>query len=356
MSENSDKLSAAKERFVTEIANDERYKSFFSQYRDDSVKHFIDKYAFYKANLESFGDYTKYRQQRALAEWQDGGWLCLKEIQHKKLFDLSCNWQMERVKNLPEIETSYDFKYVGYCILDYEGIPDISEEDLDFYRSYLSALQNTHGYHIIYTDYHEYKDIKEKYDEHGETGINYYDYYDSQKGIISLLNDDPVRLIKEEVYLEFALDIRRAKPLPPKKKEKPYLDFRTDSIVKFARKFKELKIAAYIEDYEEFQRQQPGMGQEWASMYLEDVFPEKVPVTSNSNWLDAVYEAAVIHRQKKINEWLPSVYEEYLLKKSSGIRLSRPEDKERGFGRDVWYRNMILEGREMKGEPRNFDF
>ena len=56
MSENGDKLSAAIARFVSEIANDEQYKSYFSQYKDDSVKHFIDTYAFYQANLESFGD------------------------------------------------------------------------------------------------------------------------------------------------------------------------------------------------------------------------------------------------------------------------------------------------------------
>lgn len=356
MSENGDKLSAAKAHFATKIANDEKYKSFFFEYKDDSAKRFIDKYAFYKATLEVFGDYTKYRQQSALAEWQDGAWRCLKEIQHKKLFDLSCQWQMEIIKTLPKIETSLDFKTVGYCILDYEGIPDISEEDLDFYSSYLSALQTTHDYHIIYTNYHEFKDIKENYDAHGETGINYYDYHDSQKGIPSLLNYAPVRLIKEEVYLEFALDTRRSKPSPPKKKEKPYLNPSTEDLVKFARKFNELKIAAYIEDYEAFSRQQPGMAQEWATIYLENVFPEKVPINSHSNWLDAVYEAAIIHRQKKINEWLPSVYEEYLLKKSSGISLTTPDDKERGFGRDVWYRNMILEGRELKGEPKDFDF
>jgi hypothetical protein len=66
--------------------------------------------------------------------------------------------------------------------------------------------------------------------------------------------------------------------------------------------------------------------------------------------------AAVTHKQKKVGEVLPTVYQEYLMKRNTGIPISPPRDPNLPWPDMSWYKESVLKGRELKGEPRDLDF
>jgi hypothetical protein len=358
MSKKKENYEEVLERIIHDIENDERYKKFFAQYSDSSVASFIKSYARNKAQLIFFGNNTKREKQRSLDEWQEGAWQALQEIQHKKLFDLSLKWQQEEITNLPGIETTFDFRAIGKLILDYDGIPDISEEDVTIYLQFLESTKNAFAYQYeFYVHYQDFEEIKESYISHMKTGIGYYDYHNDLTENKSLLGYVGLRQEKEEAYIRYEKKVVAKKTeVKPIKVEKPRLSNMDEEQIKFARKFKDLKLATYIVDCDKYLKERTDdFDAEWALMYLKNVYPEIVPIESNENWLKAAHEAALIHKQRKIYEWLPTIYEEYLLKKSTGIRFEIQGDEEKD-GIEKWYRDAILDGREMKGEPRNFDF
>jgi hypothetical protein len=123
MSEKLELYKQTKARIVAEMEQNEQHKDLFSQYSAHSVKLFIEHYAGHKANLEVYGDFTKYQERKLMDEWQAGAWDCLEQIQHKKLFDIGLRWLAEEVRDLPEIELTVDFDLVSDHVLEYDGRP-----------------------------------------------------------------------------------------------------------------------------------------------------------------------------------------------------------------------------------------
>lgn len=356
MSEPKDDFDIAKERIIQEMEKDERYQKFFGAFREDSVKSFIQQYAWNKAMLEVRGNIKENVEEGILEEWQDMAWECIEEIQQKKLFDLSCQWYADRIKNLPEVSISLDFPQIGERILDYTGITPISESELDFYLHYLREEKNVLTYYRN-RGYQEYNNIRKQYELNSNTEIDYYDYHNQQTGNDGLLQQRALHLEKEQEYMEIGLNERRKKTKKKVvKKGKPSLGTSDEELIEFARKFKDNKTANFIEALEECRSKQPDSEQEWAIFYLNDLANEHVPVSSMDHWADALIESAVAHRQEQMQEMLPSIYQEYLMKISNGIPFTMPDKKARSDFYYNWFRTNILDGRELSGEPRNFDY
>jgi hypothetical protein len=102
-------------------------------------------------------------------------------------------------------------------------------------------------------------------------------------------------------------------------------------------------------------KEKPDIIFSWAFEYLQDIAPETVPIKVNDDWKEALYFAAFQHRNEKISGLLPTVHEEYLLKKEMGM-LEISEGKDWQSGISEMYKKNILKGRELLGEPRDFDF
>lgn len=357
MSKKKDDYQENSDRIQQEIKQDEGNKEFFEPYEESSVNSFIQQYAHHKSMLITFGSSVKRSRESILDDWQKGAWTALEEIQHKKLFDLSCKWQMGDIKSLPQIDTTMDFKLVGRVILDYEGVPDITPEEIGIYSRFLNSgivLE----YYSFRHEYQDYDELHEQYNADLKTGIPYYDFHNQLTNNTALRYYGGLRQKKEEEYIQIADDHKpKAVPTPEKKvKVKKYLSSSDEDLIKFARKHNEIKLAAYIEEMQTYWREEHDEQAEWAFRYLKDAFPEKVPIAAHENWTDAILNGALAHKQKKIGEFLPSIYEEYLFKKSAGITFYPPGSHEERHGFRLWYRNMILEGRELNGETRNFDF
>ncbi len=358
MSDNEDKVEETKERIILEMENNEQYKVYFAQYDGASIKPFIKLYARHKAHLEVHGNIKHKIEQRLLEDWQEVSWKCLEEIQHKKLFDLSCQWYVGEVKNIPGIENSRDFPIIGNRILNHSHISSISEDELSFYLQYLDEEKNVLGYNDMFQDYQEYTLIKEHFDSHMNTGIPYYDYHNKFSGNDRFLSLKAIKKEKEDAYFKAALKERRKKrtKTPPPVKSMANIGTEYEELIRFAKEFNDLKTANFIGSMSEYIANQQDCSQEWAINYLNKIGAEQIPISANENWIDALYETAIGHRQEKVREILPAVYEEYLMKKMSGIIFDPEKIHYENKILEKWHKTAILDGRELCGEPRNFDY
>lgn len=359
MSKKLEVYKQTKARIIAEMEQNEQHKDLFSQYSSHSVKLFIENYAGHQANLEAYGDFTKYQERKLMNEWQTGAWDCLEQIQNKKLFDIGLRWLAEEVRDLPEIELTIDFNSVSDHLLDYEGIPDITKEEVDFFIQYLHTDIEEMLIFSPNAEFHDFDELQENYKKYQATEIEYYDYHNTYTGNHSLLSLPNIRREKEREYMTLGAsqnnEKKKGRSTPSvAKDERPYLFTDEDELIKFARNFKHLKTASFIADYSSWQENQIDTSYTWAIAYLKGIYPENVTISTDTPWHEALFSAAVKHKKAKICEILPLVYQEYLMKRNSGIQISPPAES--SSDAYDWYRNFILKGREIKGEAPNFKF
>jgi hypothetical protein len=361
MAEDKKKLEKeAIERINSEMMADERYIKYFEAYTEHSVAAFIKKYADARATLEVYGDFTKYRQENIIKDYHEGAWNALKEIQHKKLFDLECQWRAEQVTNLPGVLVSKDFYDIAKNVLLYDGIPEVTEEDIALYQDFLSQKPGQIVYTLSYVYYPDYEQIKNQYHGFSVAGYDYFDFHNNVTGSQSLLQLPDVRGMKETKYMDAARDFNIAKVKAKinsnstQKNEKKYLSSTDKELIRFGEHFGDKKTINFIIDRWNWIKEKPDMIFSWAFEYLRDIAPEKVSIGASDDWKEALYFAAIGHRNENISDLLPSVYEEYLLKKEMG--LLHPEKENDPSRLSVIWKEHILKGRELLGEPRDFDY
>ena len=351
--ENGKKVKAATSRIAEEMRMDERYKRYFEQYSESSVDYFLDRYANHKATLEVYGDYTKYHEERTLSEYQDDAWERLKEIQFKKLFDLECLWRAEQVTDLQGIEVTKDFKRISREILDYDEIPCISKEDIRIYQKYLRQKQEHIMYCSMYASYPYYESLKGNFEQEND----YFDYHNNHTGNQRLLLLPDIRGQKEMKYIKQAQEEKKEAQFNENvKKDKPYLSATEENLVKFGEQFGDKKTANFIKDWWKWLKETPDLVFNWAFEYLRDISPETVPIEANDDWKEALYFAVINHKYTMVADILPTIHEEYLMKKNTGIKLTKEKKDDYDFDHSEWWREHILIGREKKGEPRDFNF
>lgn len=359
MSDKLDLYKKAKERIVAEMEQNEQHKDLFSRHSTHSVKLFIERYAEHKANLEAYGDFTKYQERMLIEEWRMGSWDALELIQQKKLLDIGLRWHAEEIRSLPDIKLSIDFRELKPNILDYQAIPDVTREDVDLFIKYLHTDIEEMRIYLSYVLFEDFDRIRRNYKEHSTTGVDYYDYHNTYTGNHMLLNLPDIRGEKETAYIELAVEHEKKEkestPAPATAKgDNPFLHSGEEELIKFARHFNHLKTASFIKDHGRWRKEKIDSSYTWAVEYLSWIYPENVTLSMDKPWHEAVFSAAVKHKKAKIREMLPLVHEEYLMKKHSGIQIKPAKNKNKSLW--TWYRDYLLKGRELKGEAQDFNF
>ena len=83
---------------------------------------------------------------------------------------------------------------------------------------------------------------------------------------------------------------------------------------------------------------------------------EPIAISGHHDWKEAVHKTAEQYRLRKIAEYLPAAFEQYELNLSMGILPSNKVARENYDSiRKIWA-DYILNGREINGEPRDFNF
>ena len=363
-------LEDLKQKFVTEMKESQVCCDYLKQFNPNSTERFMNDYAEKKVSfLESFDYLMRIYNQEENEKYLVKAREVLSHILQKKLFNLQLQWRAGLV-DFDEIQTSYDFnfweKHVEYCPF----IPPITNNELELMKKYLimnffSSFDDADIGQIYFS-------LMEK-DEEGlyPNMPDWYDFYDSMFGNGQLLLLPNIKGDKEQHYLDIAYAANN-KEIEEQNKNNPptpYIPsihaFYTD-LYNFVEQceqdeyFKTLFNIWHRETYPEFYDKE--YDREFVDSAIDVLESADRPITLPQGvvWHQAIINAAERYTTDRILEALDPVYEEYATLVDLGItKRYTPEEEQQARESTYYFKSatdMILKGRELCGEPRNFDF
>lgn len=354
-----------KEKFRKEIEADENIQAFFKGYNSYSVKSFVDGYVNKKMLVYEFADLHLRKVDQMDTQWVNEAEYHLGIIQQKKLFNLQCLWRAEQIE-LKDIEIGYDFRIWGAYILECPFIDPITDEDIELYQKYL--CQENMDFDInMFEDWQDYDSIKGRLQSRDDSEApEWFEYYDTYKGTSGYLILPDIRGQKEKKYI-IAIQQENHKKHAEKQKQADILnprdlrpslkgDYDTDFLKSFIEKYEDKKIKRYFNAY--FKSKLLTGDNEEIQEQIDILLAADIPLqfVPASDWQTSVFETVKKYKKLKVIEFLPLAFEQYKLKAMTGNKLSAKEVFEEAKSMRGIFTNLILNGREFLGEPRNFDF
>lgn len=347
-----------------ELRTDTRFVNFFQSYLPESVDSFIQSYKRKKSFLMQYGPRWIAEIENESLKWIIAAQEHLGYIQQKKLFDAQCLWRAEQI-TIPEVEICYDFEVWERNVLHCPFIEPITESDIDLYARYLQQ-ENVDFSLGWFREWQDYDDIKNAYNKEDADNHfpEWYDFHINNKGGSYLLSLPDTRGEKEDFYM----DITRAHNAEKNKAnvdeyqrtrdKRPYLEstYDADFMRFFIKTFENKQLLEY---YEAYKTKQEVEDKEHFNSIFNQMLSEKelIPIQAHYDWREALNKAHAAYKAKKIAEHLPQAFEEYQLHLSLQIQSeSALEEFERYKEFRKSRANYILNGRELNGEPRDFNF
>ncbi|OYU79929.1 MAG: hypothetical protein CFE23_11785 [Flavobacterium sp. BFFFF1] len=352
-----------KTKWHKEILENESIQEYFKDYNPHSIDTFILFYLTEKYLAYKYADSYERRVEEKRTRWIDAAYDHLKMIQHKKLFDLQCLWRAEQVQ-VEELEICHDFLLWKDNILDCPFLEPVTKDDIAMYQEYLLTADIDYRYITDFYDVQRYEEFRENYNGDEDDGMqlpDWYDFHNMRTGNGSLMILPDIRGEKEEFYKKLSRQ-EKVKNLPPSKpyvpERRPYLN--PDSIEKvtfFVNTFEDeetrRKYANYLEiNKNGFKDDEFDLDVLLMQMQEED---EYIPVEAHYDFREALFRGYNAFQLKNTAEHLPMAHQQYLFNRKMG--LTTEEDREDVY-KSIRERSleMILDGRELNGEPRNLEF
>ncbi|WP_046244134.1 hypothetical protein [Hymenobacter terrenus] len=359
-----------------DLMHNPRYDAFFAPYQPQVREQFVREYVSRRHLWTQFGNFCERHLARQLTQFEEQAYVRLWDIQHKKLFDLQCEWRAELVA-VPGVSTSADFDTLGGRIENCTVIPPITAAELEMYlewvqeADYEDDLRDSGGVR----GWQQYDDVKAQLDpESDEAGQHsflfgevseWYEFHNQRTGNGRLLRLPDLRGQKEEHYLNtwraHNRAEREANPTPPASPPDPRPAYiRYDEARKlqgvFAQQFESAALNRQRTSYETANPPSTWEDEELERVlsFLKDI-DEPVSIAAGDDWRLALRQASYAFRKQKLLDSLPQAYEAYCQRQEWGI--AQPACSEREpHSTAVWYNKAILDARKLLGEPEDFNF
>ncbi len=355
------------EQLQQQLQTDATMKTWFEKYNKHTWDDFIKQYSHTKSLALQHPKLFINDFKPANKEFNQLARQALEAIQQKKLFNLQCQWRAESVQ-LPFVQISYDFEIIGRNqIMECPFLPPVSWDEVELFIQYLESSDSDDLNLCDMYHWQEYEDMKEE-DETGEFSItpSWYEFYDSRRGTGYLLRLPNVRGIKEDAYMEKARELKRASAppyVPNPEMDKPYPSY--EAKMDFARCFETQEIAeiiiSHIKTYKHNSNHEV-LDEDYE--YLKTI-PETIPFVPHNDWRESLRLTVQSYRNFKTAEALPRVWRHYSKKfgndpdayvrkriASADFDLSAMDD----VGIRKMLLDFVLKGRELMGEPMDFDY
>ncbi|WP_310391947.1 hypothetical protein [Hymenobacter sp.] len=366
-----------------DLLTNPRYAALFAPYHPDAVARFAASYASSKSQWQFRGAQAEASQAHALSRLSEAAYNRLWDIQRKKLFDLQCRWRAGQV-TMPGLGCTFDFSEYDAAIENCPVLDPISPDELALYCEFVrqapefdeDVLDCYGGDGVLPRDWQDYAPMRlhaqeeandtPDHEREGEAPPAWYDFHNLRTGLAPLLHLPDLRGPREKPYLQAYWANRSAQhaaqpaPAPPADPRPAYLTADQQEALCHAllHHFETPKLrrqqAAYLtqQAHEDADEQ---VENDFA--YLKACGPdEAVAIEPAADWRAALRRAVVETRRHQLLAHLPQVYEAYQLRQEQGISHPQAEEPEwrSTQGRDQ--RKCLLDGRELLGEPRTFDF
>jgi hypothetical protein len=361
----SDRIELLTDKFMKDLNENSRYKIFFEQYNSESIERFKTYYAKEKAELLVYNKHKVELIESSEYMFSNMAWDQLWEIQQRKLFDMQCLWRAKQI-DIPEIKVSYDFTIWDNHIKQCPFLTPITQEEFDRYLQYFEVT----SYDDIFSNdfncigWQNYEDLKayhfDKKTKFEEDPPAWYEYYEQVTGRFSYYHLPDIKGELEDKYFEAARNRDKDKntnQAQAPKDNRPSFDYYLpDELQKFSKLFEEYSTQ-YIRDccdkyYDIYDDRDLDVATE--ILHFTD---KPIYLNSNLNWRESIIEAANNFTKQKIIEVFPDVYKNYLFRVQNGLGFVNEDKKDVSENNFIsYFRNMILDGREILGEPRDFNF
>ena len=359
------------QNLYTELVNSRRAKEYFKDYSSYSIDSFIKSYASKKAHLAQC--YEFYQQAYLENETTDLGYQknaedLLMAILQKKLFNIQLLWRAEKL-TIDGINICYDFQFWEKHIASCPFISPITENEVEMIKDFLMADNEAEQFErysgVSWQDY----DGNMTKDEHGflQDMPEWYEFYDLRMGTGSLLLLPNNKGVQEEFYLNLTREENR-KNNPTKKEykpdQKPIIIGYGKDLTEFAQYFETdkyfIELFKYYSFYQEMENRDPNRSDICEAIEILYNADRPVHFSSDLNWNMAIMEAVKRYSNTRIVEAVDFVFEQYNLMKDLGIsKYANKKKIKEEYEQDMIvgiYRDSILKGRALNGEPADFNY
>ena len=337
------------------------FNTFRSNAMDDFMRHYLNvKHLYY-----TYGDMYKKMSEKKRDKWIDAAHEQLNSILQKQLFDKQCLWRAEQIV-LDGVEIVADFELWSNDIFNCPFLEPITWADIEMYIDFLNNSDvNRHelsGHGMEWQNFSEYKgSYTSSRDDDYLDLPEWYDFHNNKTGNSNLLLMQDIRGEKERFYINLYFeDIRPQQEQARIEHEKtldkrPYLSSSSDEhTAYFISTFENKECQKQYKYYYEMTNKHDPFEFSELIRHILNV-DEPIPISSHHNLIDAVEIAYNSYYLKKVAEHLPIAFEQYLLTNQLGFNMKGEKDNHYQEIKEI-YARQILKGRELNGEPRNFDF
>lgn len=356
--------------FCADVRNSENAKAYFEQFNARHIEYFIESYARKKVELaklyEYYNEILREKEDYEL-NFHKKAESALHAILQKKLFNLQLLWRAGQ-KQIDGVDICYDFYFWENHITSCPFIPLIEQQEKEVLKEYLLTA-NEVDEEIdapLYGSWQDYEELTQK-DQQGlmQDMLSWYEFYDSRMGTGVLLNLPNLREQKEHFYVKLVHEKKGNPPAPYVNDDnRPLLVGVGDELIAFAKFFESDKY--FIQLFKGFEIQH---NKENRIPFPEDVetaidvlssADRPIYLPSHLNWNEAIVYAAKKYNNIKIAEALDVVYEEYRMFNELGLSSKESAGKvKEAYEKDdiaQMTRKIILQGRLLNGEPKDFNY
>jgi hypothetical protein len=366
-SEKKEFFKKLEEQFQEELKNSEHAQEYFSKYNPSNIESFIKSYASRKVHLtQCYRYYANAYHQKEISEleFQAKAEHALEIILQKKLFDIQIRWRAGQLQ-IDDIKTSRDFNFWEKHILSCSFIPLVKRNEVELMKEYLLHSDEDEDFDRYY-QWQDYDDITEK-DENGLMSElpDWYEFYDLRMGTGALLNLPNAKGEKEEFYFDL-IRKENSQNNPPKTypPQLPLLFTGNQELYDFCKYFETDKYFTALFKYDNYHyekaNQRPNYDDVLDAIDILRKADRPISCNRNLNWDEALLAAAREYTNTKTVEMLDFVYEQYLMMKDLGMSGGKTrEEIEKEWAEDwltEFFRQNILNGRKLNGEPEDFDY
>jgi hypothetical protein len=359
------------------------YDELFAAYQPQVREAFAKTYARQKYEWQRKGAQAVAAQEHDAGRFREQAYTRLWDIQRKKLFDLQCRWRAGQL-TLPGVACTPDFNLLDLDIENCALLDSISpaefEQYLDFVRltpDFDEVLDRDYDWYNErnWQDYDGLKLYEREFDENtpdhmcqGTAPPAWYDFHNLRTGHGQLLSLPDLRGALEKPYREAYWDHRRAqaeaqqasKPAPtdPRPAHLPWQAER-DLFDLLLEQFETPLLRRQKAAYDAQQAREAADEQVEEDIAYLKAFDaaDDVPLAAAPNWRAALRQAVAESQRQQLLAHLPLVYDDYLMRQQLHIAHPQaPEPHRRDPRLYQGQREDLLDGRELLGEPRNFDF
>ena len=390
-------LNGLKRLFEAELLAQPAFAEAMAPYFDQSWPHVARLYANTKAAAYIKGPLLLQQSGARFVEVREAAAHGLWEIQQKKLFDLQCRWRAEQI-TLPGVRHTEEFrqweKYIEHC----PWLPPVTADEVALYEAYLRSDAYECSRNWQWQNYNTFRqtaeaggqdpddeaDIADEADDGYQAAERrayrtlpaWYRYHDAATGAGSLLALPDVRGDKEAYYIGLTEadkaeklaaqrasgDMAASLPWHPLILEQDYGPY----FRQFEAPTELPRLLRWYEADRADARRRHGYLSE-ATHWMERALSDQAapwPIAAHADWRLAVIAAGQRAWGHQLADVLAEVWREQEQNRALGLAVTGPQvygdhppfEALDWTEEDSYQPKFVLRGRELAGEPRDFNF